>query len=97
MRAWPSPWARRARCALRRAPSLPSRAPRVVPVDTTGAGDAFNGALCAALLADAPFPQAVSLAVRAASLSVAQPRAVASFPTREALEASVRSAPGREK
>lgn len=72
-------------------------APRVVPVDTTGAGDAFNGALCAALLADAPFPQAVSLAVRAASLSVAQPRAVASFPTREALEASVRSAPGREK
>lgn len=72
-------------------------APRVVPVDTTGAGDAFNGALCAALLADAPFPQAVSLAVRAASLSVAQPRAVASFPTREALEASVHSAPGREK
>ena len=53
--------------------------------------------LCAALLADAPFPQAVSLAVRAASLSVAQPRAVASFPTREALEASVRSAPAREK
>jgi ribokinase len=38
-------------------------------VDTTGAGDAFNGALAAALAADAPLDEAVRIATAVASYS----------------------------
>ena len=44
-------------------------APHVVPVDTTGAGDAFNGALAAGLAAGMPLAVAVRRAVTAAGLS----------------------------
>ena len=51
------------------------RAPAVEAVDTTGAGDVFNGALAAALAAGAPLRAAVADAVAAASASVKRPGA----------------------
>jgi ribokinase len=54
-------------------------APAVTAVDTTGAGDAFVGALAAALAAGAPLVQAVRQGVRAASYSVTRPGTTASF------------------
>ncbi len=44
-------------------------APRVAVRDTTGAGDAFHGALCLALARGRPLAGAVAYAVRVASLS----------------------------
>ncbi len=51
-------------------------------VDTTGAGDAFNGALAAQLVlsAAAPFAQAVAFANRYAGLSTEHPGGAASMP-----------------
>lgn len=50
-------------------------------VDTTGAGDAFTGALAAALTAECDLLDAVRVGVRAAAYAVARPGAQASFPT----------------
>jgi ribokinase len=57
------------------------------PVDTTGAGDAFNGALAAALALrpDAAFAVHLREAQRYAALSTERPGAAASMPTREQL------------
>ena len=44
-------------------------APRVTPVDTTGAGDTFNGALAVALAEGRDLRDAVAFAVAAAALS----------------------------
>jgi sugar/nucleoside kinase (ribokinase family) len=44
-------------------------APKVAVADTTGAGDVFHGALALAAARSTPLPQAVKLAVAAASLS----------------------------
>ena len=52
-------------------------------VDTTGAGDCFNGALAVGLSEDMDLVAAVTLANRAASLSVSRSGAAASMPTRE--------------
>lgn len=53
-------------------------------IDTTGAGDAFNGALCAALAAGSPrFADAVAYASAYAALSTERPGAAASMPRRE--------------
>lgn len=56
-------------------------------VDTTGAGDAFNGALAAALALrpGAPFATHLREAHRYAALSTERPGAAASMPTREQL------------
>ena len=61
-------------------------ASRVSVVDTTGAGDAFNGALAAALLERRPIDDAVVRAVAAAGLSVTRPGAREGMPTREAID-----------
>lgn len=55
----------------------------IKPVDSTGAGDAFNGALAAALLREpgAPFRQAIDHANRCAALSVEGLGAAPSMPT----------------
>jgi ribokinase len=55
---------------------------KVTPVDTTGAGDAFNGALAARLAADpaAPFAAAVRFANRYAALSTTRRGAALSMP-----------------
>ncbi|WP_043443165.1 ribokinase [Arthrobacter sp. L77] len=62
--------------ALRRVP-----APRVPAVDTTGAGDAFVGALAARLAGGEPLHDAVRFAVRVASYTVQRPGAQPSYPT----------------
>lgn len=57
-------------------------APPVTPVDTTAAGDCFNGALTVALSEGQDLPEAVRFACRAASISVTRMGAQASAPTR---------------
>jgi len=51
-------------------------------VDTTGAGDAFNGALAVALAEGQALPEAVRFASAAAALSVAALGAANSMPRR---------------
>jgi ribokinase len=55
------------------------------PVDTTGAGDAFTGALAAALSAGHELVAAVRIGVRAGTYAVGRPGAQASFPSASAL------------
>ncbi|MFD2613914.1 ribokinase [Paenibacillus gansuensis] len=54
---------------------------KVEPVDTTGAGDTLNAALGVSLAAGVPLEEAVSFAVRAASLSVTKFGAQGGLPT----------------
>lgn len=54
-------------------------------VDTTGAGDTFNGALGAAIAENMPFEEAVRFANAAASLSVEKFGAQGGMPTRDAV------------
>ena len=54
-------------------------APQVEVVDSTGAGDAFIGAMAAALSAGHDLPAAVRIAVRAGAHAVTRPGAQASF------------------
>ena len=63
---------------------VPAESSEVV-VDTTGAGDAFTGALAAALSAGHGLLDAVRIGVRAGTYAVRRPGAQASFPTLEAL------------
>jgi ribokinase len=69
-------------------------APRVDPVDTTGAGDTFCGAFAAAIAEGADFADAARFATAAAALSVQVVGAVPSVPDRSAIAAAlvVRSA-----
>ena len=62
--------------------------PRVV--DTTGAGDAFNGALAVALAERQPLAEAARFASAAAALSVTAPGAANSMPRRAQVEALLR-------
>lgn len=57
-------------------------APTVETVDTTGAGDAFNGALAVALAEGQPLASAVIFANRVAALSTTRPGAQAAMPDR---------------
>jgi ribokinase len=58
-------------------------APKVTAVDTTGAGDTFNGALAVALSEGKNIKEACQFAVTAVSLSVTKLGAQAGMPTRE--------------
>jgi ribokinase len=60
-------------------------APAVEVVDTTGAGDALNGALAAELAAGRELADAARVAVRAASLSTRRPGARGGMPRRAEL------------
>ncbi len=62
-------------------------APGVEVVDTTGAGDAFVGALAVKLARDAPLEEAVSYAVRAGAAAVTKEGAQGALPTPEVVEA----------
>jgi ribokinase len=62
-------------------------APAVEVVDTTGAGDTFNGALAAGLADGLDLARAVRRAVAAAALSTTRPGARSGIPTRAELEA----------
>jgi ribokinase len=61
--------------------------PRVEVVDTTGAGDAFVGALAAKLAQELPLNEAVSYAVRAGAAAVTKKGAQGALPTPESVEA----------
>lgn len=62
------------------------QAPRVEVVDTTGAGDAFTGAVAARLATGADVHAATRFAVRAGSAAVRASGAQSSFPTAEEIE-----------
>lgn len=59
---------------------------RTTPVDTTGAGDAFAGALAARLAQGYDLPDAVPYAVKAGTVAVTKPGAQGALPYREELE-----------
>jgi ribokinase len=61
-------------------------APRVTAVDTTGAGDAFNGALAVALAERRPLAGALAFATAAAALACTRRGAQPSMPTRAEAE-----------
>jgi ribokinase len=58
----------------------------VTAVDSTAAGDTFNGALAVALAEDQPIPDALRFANAAAALSVTRAGAQASIPSRDEVE-----------
>ena len=62
-------------------------APRVDAVDTTGAGDCFNGVFAAGLVEGLEAAAAARRAAAAAALSVTKPGAREGMPTRQELEA----------
>jgi ribokinase len=61
-------------------------------VDTTGAGDAFNGGLAVALAEGRELPEAIAFANATAALCVTGPGAARSMPRREEVEALLASA-----
>ena len=65
-------------------------APTVTAVDTTGAGDAFNGALAAALADGHDLPTAISWALAAGAVAVTRAGAQAAMPTRAEVLALLR-------
>lgn len=60
-------------------------APEVEAVDTTGAGDCFSGAFACFLDQGREIPEAIMLAIKAASISVTRPGAQPSMPNRNEL------------
>jgi ribokinase len=68
-------------------PALLQAPPPVDPVDTTGAGDCFCGALSSALDRGEPLPDAVRYAVTAAALSTTGPGARGALPDDDAVQA----------
>jgi ribokinase len=63
--------------------SIPVPGFAVSPVDTVGAGDAFNGGLAAALAAGVPVEDALLVANAAGGLACTRPGALEALPTRE--------------
>jgi ribokinase len=63
---------------------------KVKPVDTTGAGDAFNGALAVALAENRPLLDAVRFASAAAAIAVTRKGAQPSMPRRREIELLLR-------
>ncbi|HET6172024.1 MAG TPA: PfkB family carbohydrate kinase [Gaiellales bacterium] len=61
-------------------------------VDTTGAGDAFAGAVCAGIAAGAPLEQAVQLALVTAAMSVEREGTQPSYPRRDEVAARAAAA-----
>ncbi|MFG2285549.1 ribokinase [Streptomyces sp. NPDC048595] len=66
---------------------------RVKAVDTTGAGDAFTGALATRLARGASLQEAARFAVRVGAAAVTKPGAQPSYPTRAELELLAPEAP----
>ncbi|MDI1327613.1 MAG: ribokinase [Brevundimonas sp.] len=63
--------------------------PRVKAVDATGAGDAFVGAICVALLEGMPADEALRFACAAGAIAATRPGAQPSLPTRAEVEAII--------
>ncbi|MDG2428191.1 MAG: ribokinase [Acidimicrobiales bacterium] len=64
-------------------------APDITPVDTTGAGDSFCGALAAALASGAAINEAVQQAVHAGAIAATRSGAQPSMPTAAEVDASL--------
>jgi ribokinase len=77
-------------------PALVQAPPPVTPVDTTGAGDCFSGALAQALARGADLPEAVRYAVAAAALSTTGPGARGALPDHDAVQALLPRVPPAE-
>ena len=60
-------------------------------VDTSGAGDAFNGAFAVALAERKPLPEALRFANAVAGISVTRPGTASSMPTREEAHSLLRT------
>jgi ribokinase len=75
--------ARGALCARKVSDTFLAPAPQVTPVDTTGAGDAFNGALAVALAEGRRLRDAVTFAVAVAALSTQATGAREGMPLRD--------------
>lgn len=58
-------------------------APKVNAIDTTGAGDVFNGVLCAGLAQELSIEKAIEKAIIGAAISVSREGAIPSVPTEE--------------
>ncbi len=69
-------------------------APKVTAVDTTGAGDAFNGALAAALVQGRDIKSAAAWACQAAAYSVTQPGTIPYYPTTSQVQDFIRQVGG---
>ncbi|WP_448626531.1 ribokinase [Geodermatophilus sp. URMC 64] len=74
-------------------PALLQAPPPVTPVDTTGAGDCFCGALAAALATGSRLPEAVRYAVAAAALSTTAEGARGALPDDETVRAALDRVP----
>lgn len=72
--------------AVSRAGTTPVPGYPVDAVDTTGAGDSFNGALAVALAEGKALVEAIQFANAAAALCVTRPGAAASMPARQEVE-----------
>lgn len=68
------------------------RAPKVVPVDTTGAGDSFSAALAVALGEGKPLASAVRFACCAGAYTVTGKEVIPALPSRGQIEAFMRQA-----
>jgi ribokinase len=64
---------------------------KVTPVDTVGAGDAFNAGLAVALAEGLALPEAIRFANAAAAVSITREGAAASMPSREEVGALLNS------
>jgi len=64
---------------------------RVAPVDTTAAGDAFNGGFATGLMLDKSPYESARFASAVAAISVTRPGAQSSMPTREEVEELLRN------
>jgi len=72
---------------LTEGPILEIAPPKVTPVDTVGAGDAFAGAFAVARASGVPLAEAVRFANAAGALATQAPGAQSSIPNREAIMA----------
>ncbi len=64
---------------------------KVMPVDTTGAGDTFNGVLAVLIAENKEIEEACRYAVAASGLSVTKKYVIGSIPTREEIERSFKN------
>jgi ribokinase len=77
-------------------PALLQAPPSVTPVDTTGAGDCFCGALCQAIARGQELAEAVRYAVTAAALSTTGPGARGALPANRDVQAALKRTPAAE-
>ena len=77
----------------REGPAIDIKAPKVKAIDATGAGDALNGALAAALAGGLGLEQAARRAVVAASISVTRAGAREGYPTLDELSVALGETP----